>query len=434
LRAFFPINKAESGPSDIVVTWVMTAEIVSVGTELLLGQIIDTHAPVMARILADCGIGCTRRTTIGDNWDRLVGALKESLQRADVLITIGGLGPTVDDLTRDAIAAALDDTLEEVPDIREKLERFFSRRNIPWNPSIARQAQKPTSATLIDNPHGTAPGLKCEKNGKVVLALPGPKGEFDPMAHGPVREILGRLQGDRVIHSRTLRITGMGESTVEGLLKDLMDSESPTVAPYAHTGEVHLRLTARAESREAADRIIDPMDAEIRSRLGNHVFGADDHRLEDAVIHLLERSGKTVAVSESMTGGELGGRLTSVPGASNVFKGGAIAYTLSAKELLSGVPGDTVLQHGPVSEEVAVAMAEGIRSSLNTDYGVAITGNAGPGVDSDDKPVGLVFVALAWEGGGKVDRSQFRGVREDIRRRATQTALGMLRNHVLESS
>jgi nicotinamide-nucleotide amidase len=386
----------------------------------------------MARILADCGIGCTRRTTIGDNWERLVGALSESLERADVLITIGGLGPTVDDLTRDAIAAALGDELEEVPEVKEKLERFFSQRGIPWNPSIGRQAQKPTSATLIDNPNGTAPGLRCQKNGKVVIALPGPKGEFDPMAHGPVKEILSTLQGNQVIHSRTLRISGMGESQVEAVIRDLMDTESPTVAPYAHTGEVHLRLTARAESREAAARIIDPMEQAIRERLGSHVFGVDDHRLEDAVIELLEKQGATLAVSESMTGGELGARLTSVSGASKVFLGGAIAYSVAAKEDLSGVSRETVEAHGPVSEETATAMAEGIRKRLGSTYGIAITGNAGPTVDVDNKPVGLVFVAMAWEGGSYVDRSQFRGVREDIRRRASQVALGMLRNKVLE--
>jgi len=409
----------------------MTAEIVSVGTELLLGQIVDTHAPVMARLLAECGIGCTRRTTIGDNWDRLVNALKEALERSDVVVTIGGLGPTTDDLTRDGIAAALGDKLIRVPEYEAKLREFFGTRNIEWNPSTARQADRPESARMVENPNGTAPGLICEKNGKVVIALPGPKGEFDPMARGPVKEFLEQLQGGGVIHSRVLRIIGIGESSVERMVRPLMDGENPTVAPYAQTGECHLRLTARAANREEGDRMLDPIEAEIRSILGNAVYAINEQALDSAVIDLLVQHEKTVAVAESMTGGLLGARFSANPGSSRAFVGGAIVYTPKSKVQL-GVDEELIKTKGPVSAEVAKALAEAARARFEADYGIGITGNAGPTPDIDGKPIGLTYISIATPTGTQVSEHKYRGIREDIRHRATQEALAQLRNRLLE--
>lgn len=409
----------------------MNAEIVSVGTELLLGQITDTHAPTTARILAECGIGCTRRTTVGDNWDRLVGTLRESLSRADLVITIGGLGPTLDDLTRDAIAAALDDAMESIPEMEEKLRKFFELRKMRMTDSILRQAMKPNCATLIDNPNGTAPGLICQKAGKVVIAMPGPKGEFEPMAKGPVREFLSTLAGEGIIHSRVVRVVGLGESLVEDAIKDLMDAENPTVAPYAHTGEVHLRLTAKANDLLTADKLLDPVEAEIRSRLGSLVYGLDETTLEQAVIRSLVANGATVATAESMTGGQLAARLTSVPGSSAAFVGGFVTYSVEQKRKLLGVPGDTLAQFGPVSSEVASAMAEGTRDRLGVTYAVSITGNAGPTSDIDGKPVGLTYIACSGPEGTQVEEAKYRGLREDIQRRATQAALDLLRKQML---
>ncbi len=405
----------------------MNAEIVSVGTELLLGQIIDTHAPRMAQLLADCGISCMRRSTIGDNLPRVVSTLREALSRADIVITIGGLGPTVDDLTRDAIAAALDDTLEVVPDMVEKLTQFFKSRNYPMSPTILRQAEKPTCAELIDNPNGTAPGLLCRKNGKTIIALPGPKGEFDPMADGPVRTFLESVGGDRVIHSRVLRICNMGESAVEDMVRPLMDRENPTVAPYAHVGEVHLRLTAAARDREEGDRMLDPVEAEIRAILGTNVFGTNATTLEASILELLASRGETVAVAESMTGGELASRFSMVPGASKAFVGGVVTYTVHAKQSLLGVN----VTDGPVSESTALAMAEAVRTRLGATYGLSVTGNAGPTSDVDGKPVGLVYLGLATANGTTVQEGRYRGVREDIRRRACQVSLTSLRDHIL---
>lgn len=411
----------------------MNAEIVSVGTELLLGQILDTHAATMARLLADCGISCNRRVTVGDNRTRIVEVLRDSLRRADIVVTIGGLGPTVDDLTRDAIAEALDDTLEIVPEMETKLRRLFADRRLTWTDSIARQAEKPRSARFIDNPNGSAPGLICEKDGKVVVALPGPKGEFNPMASGPVRSFFEHLQGGQVIHSRTLRICGIGESHVESMIRPLMDGENPTVAPYAHPGEVHLRLTARAATREMADQLIEPVHRKIAEILGDYLFGVDETTLEQAVIDLLHQRGATLSIAESMTGGGLGERLTSVNGSSVAFVGGAITYKPEVKLAMLGVEELTLAKFGPVSEEVAGEMARGIRERLSTAYGVSITGNAGPTSDVDGKPVGLVYVGVAGPLGCAVEEHKFRGERADIRRRATQAALVALRRQLLDA-
>ena len=412
-------------------TQVMTAEIVSVGTELLLGQIVDTHAPYMAQILADCGIGCTRRQTVGDNLERLVESLNLALSRADIVVTIGGLGPTQDDLTREGIVEALGDDLVLDLDYEKTLREIFASRRFKWVESNLKQAKRPTSARFIDNPNGTAPGLLCEKDGKVVIALPGPRNEFNPMADGLVREYLERVQGGHVIHSRILRVCGLGESFVEEKLGSLMDSQNPTVAPYAHPAEVHLRVTAQAATREVADRLIDPVESEIRSILGNAVYGINETTLEDATIQLLLEKQAKVAVAESITGGWLGQRLTSVAGASLAFTGGAIVYRLEAKENLLGVSGQTLEEHGPVSSETAEEMARKVREVLGTDYGVSLTGNAGPSPDVDGKPVGLVYIGVAGPDGCKVHEHQLRGARGDIRQRCTQLALVHLRDTLL---
>ncbi len=414
----------------MVETKLATAEIVSVGTELLLGQILDTHAPAMAQLLASCGIACQRRSTLGDNLDRLTAGLKEALDRVDILITIGGLGPTDDDLTRDAIAAALGDELVKVPEAEERLRKFFAARNVPFVESNARQALRPTSAELIDNPNGTAPGLLCRKNGKTVIALPGPAGEFNPMAQGPVKEFLSRASGGGVIHSRTLRVTGIGESMVEDQIRHLMTGDNPTVAPYVDD-DVHLRITARAPSVAEADVLIDPVEAAIRGVLGSAVYGTDDTTLEAAVIAELERRGEKVAVAESITGGGVGSRITSVPGASKVFSGGIIAYTAEVKTELLQIPTEILDRFGPVSAECAEAMAVAVRRIMGVDYGCAVTGNAGPTSDVDNKPIGLCFVAVAGPTGVRIEHVKYRGIREDIRRRASQLALRTLREALL---
>ncbi|MDX2065459.1 MAG: competence/damage-inducible protein A [Fimbriimonadaceae bacterium] len=406
----------------------MTAEIVSVGTELLLGQIIDTHAPAMAKILAECGVGCQRRATIGDNLDRLVAALRSSMDNADIVVTIGGLGPTMDDLTRDAIALALGDSLVRESAYEAELRKWFADRGYPFAESNAKQADRPESGRMIPNPNGTAPGLICQKNGKVVIALPGPKGEFQPMAEGPVREFLESLGGG-VIHSRTLRFIGIGESMLEQRIADLMAGENPTVAPYAHTGEVHLRVTASARTKSEAEALIAPTVEDIRARVGEFLYAMDATTLEEQVIGLLRHLGKTVAVAESMTGGQLAARITSVPGASEAFIGGYVAYRGSAKTQQLGLDAAELAAHGTVSAWATEQLAQGALR-LGADVALAITGNAGPATDGVGA-VGETYVALAEPGQPvRVDAHALRGTREDIQRRATQLALSCLRDRL----
>ena len=381
----------------------------------------------MAKILAECGVGCSRRATVGDNRERMRQTFNDALARADILITIGGLGPTLDDLTRDIIAETLGDVMEHDAAYEAKLRDWFDRRGVRWTESIARQADRPASATFIENPNGTAPGLHCVKNGKVVIALPGPKGEFDPMADGPVRRILEAM-GLGVIFSRTLRIVGMGESHVEDIVRDLMEPENPTVAPYAHTGEVHLRLTARVASREDGIIALDPLEAEIRSRLGANVFGSDSETLETVIIRRLIERGETVALAESMTGGGLAARLTAVPGASQAFLGSVVTYTAAAKTAWLGLDPALLAEEGVVSEPVAAGMATSVRKALGATYAISITGNAGPTAEHGDQPVGKVFIGFSSPTGVIVEENQFRGVRADIQRRAEQVALGLLRD------
>lgn len=409
----------------------MNAEIVSVGTEILLGQIVDTNAQAVGLLLAELGIGHTHRQTVGDNLGRLTEALRLALSRSDIVFTIGGLGPTEDDLTRDGIAAALDDPLVVDETLEERLKAMFAQRKLAWVDSQLRQATRPSCAEPIDNPNGTAPGLVCRKGGKTVFALPGPKNEFVPMLRGPVREELVRLAGGRVIHSRIVRVCGLGEALVEEKIRHLLSSEDPTVAPYAKPGEVHLRVTSRASSVEEAEARIGPMVNRICDALGHAVFGYDETTLEAAVLECLRIGGRTLAVAESCTGGGLGERLTSVAGASSVFLGGFVTYSNEAKASLLGVSVSTLKEEGAVSAKCAEEMAIGAKARLAADYGVSITGIAGPNGGTAEKPVGLVYVAVAGPDGCVVEEHRFRGIREDIRRRATQAALVLLRSRAM---
>ncbi len=412
----------------------LRAEIVSVGTELLLGQIVDTDAAYLARVLSQYGVSVYRRVTIGDNHDRLLAVLREAVEQNDVVFTIGGLGPTMDDISRETLAEAMGDTLHRDEGIADGLRQFFAKRGMSVLESNLRQAYVPDHGRAIDNPNGTAPGVLIEMGGKTGIALPGPPNEFVPMVDNQIIPWLAARTGGRTIRSRVLRVCGMGESVAEDRLKDLMASEAPTVAPYAKTGEVHLRVTARESSAEAADALIEPMVARIIERLGDHVYAFDDETLEAAVVKLLTAHGLTLAVCESCTGGLLGSRITDVPGSSAAFLGGAITYTNEAKTDLAGVPPELVAEHGAVSPEVACAMADGVRRRFGADYGIGITGVAGPDGGTAEKPVGLVYIAVADSDRTAADRCLFFGQRRDVRVRATQAALVQLRTRILSTA
>lgn len=412
----------------------MVAEILSVGTELLLGQITDSNAAYLGRTLAGLGIDLYHKSTVGDNEGRILETLRRARDRADVIITSGGLGPTEDDLTKECIAKVFEEELVTDPASLEQLHEFFRRRGVPNMPARnAKQALIYQHGRPIPNPNGTAPGALLEKDGKIVISLPGPPNEMIPMVENHVVPLLlERLSGTRqYLVTRVLRFIGIGESAVDERLQDLLAGTNPTVAPLAHTGEVHIRLGAKAVSLEAAEALIQPVEAEIRRRLGRFIYGIDRTTLEEAVVGLLIDRGRTVAVAESCTGGGLGSRLTSVPGSSAAFLGGFITYANAAKEALVGVPAALLESHGAVSAPVAEAMAAGARQRLGADYALSITGVAGPEGGTETKPVGLVYIGLAGPEGVRSTENHFIGIREDVRRRSTQVALQMLREDLL---
>lgn len=403
----------------------MNAEVISIGTELLLGQIVDTDAAYLAKALSGVGVSVYHRTTVGDNVERASAALRLALSRAEMVFCIGGLGPTGDDLTRDIIAMVLDAPLVRDGTIEAHLTDWFARRGVPTNELIFRQADVPTGATALPNPNGTAPGLWLEKGGKTVVALPGPPGEFEPMVQAEVLPRIAPGAGAAIV-SKTLRIVGVGESLIEERVKDLMLGSDPTVAPYAKPAEVHLRVTSKAATVGDALKKIDPVAREIRARLGRSLYGEDETTLEEAVVQALIEKNRTVSTAESCTGGWVAQRITAVSGSSAIFPTGVIAYANETKLHLLGVPRALIAGVGAVSPEVARAMAERVRELSGTHYGIGVTGVAGPGGGTEEKPVGLVYVALASPDGTHVERCLYAGSRADVRFRATQTALRLL--------
>ncbi len=411
----------------------MVAEILSVGTELLLGQIVDTNAAYLARVLAGLGIDLYHKCTVGDNAERLAEALRRARERADLIFTIGGLGPTEDDLTKECIARVFDEELVLHEPSLERIRSFFARRGLPMPERNAKQALIYRNGRPIENPNGTAPGALLEKEGKIVISLPGPPNEFVPMVDGFVVPFLSeRLSGQRqYLVTRVFRLVGIGESAVEEAVQDLIRGVNPTLAPLAHLGEVHLRLAAKAASPEEAEALMRPVEEELRRRLGAWIYGTDATTLEEAVVRLLIERGLALACAESSTGGLLGARITSVPGSSATFRGGIIAYSNDAKIRHLGVDPALLEQHGAVSAPVAEAMAVGAREAFRADLAVSITGIAGPTGGTPEKPVGLVYVGLADREGRTAREHHFLGSREDVRRRATQSALQMIREKVL---
>ncbi len=385
------------------------------------------------------GINLYYRATVGDNPGRLREALQAAFSRADVVITIGGLGPTMDDLTKETVCSVLG--------VETAVERRSRMRVSTTSPSDAASTSRRHSTSRpccrsrgrgapCRTPTAPRPASGRRKDGKTAVCLPGPPNEFLPMVEQSVAPWLAeRMGGARtVIKSQTLRIIGVGESVAEDTVKDLMNSDNPTVAPYAKLGECHLRVTARAQSDEAAVAIIAPVEAEIRRRLGDAVYGVNNETLEYACVQLLKRSGGHVATAESCTGGLVAQRITAIPSASEVFNMGLVTYSNEAKQQLLGVPADLLNQYGAVSDEVARAMAEGARRVAGAEYGIGVTGIAGPGGGTDNKPVGLVYIAVAAPARTVVARQQFPGVRDTVRQRSAQFALAMLRDALLAAS
>ena len=383
-----------SGPSR---TRALTAELLCIGSELLLGNITNGNARWIAEQLAALGVPHQRQMVVGDNRERLMAEVRQAAGRCRVLITTGGLGPTPDDLTTEAIAAAFGTPLVEHPEIWAEIQARLSARGRICSPSNRRQAFLPKGAAVLPNPTGTAPGMIWSPvPGFTVLTFPGVPSEMKAMwqqTAAPWLRQSGLAAG--VFASRMLRFWGVSESALAEEMADLLEQANPTVAPYAGAGEVKLRITARAEHQSDAEALLLPVEREIRRRTGQSCFGVDEQSLAEVVLDQLRQRGQTVAVAESCTGGGLGAALAAVPGASDVFLGGVIAYANGVKQGLLGVPAELLQAHGAVSDPVAQAMAEGARRVTGADWGLAITGVAGPGGGSDEKPVGLVHLAIA---------------------------------------
>ena len=409
---------------------ISTAEILCVGTELLLGDIVNTNAAFLSRELAALGLGVYRHTAVGDNPQRLAKALDEALERADLVITSGGLGPTYDDLTKETVAAAFGLSLELHGHSLKRIEDYFARLGRAMTPNNAKQAMMPVGATVFDNDYGTAPSLAVtdKDTGKTVIMLPGPPGELIPIFRQKIAPYL-RERTDAVLVSKNIHIFGMGESAVEDKIRDIMtESENPTVAPYCKEGEVRLRVTAKADSETAAAELCDGMIEKILStEVGKFVYGIDVDSLERALVGKLIEKGRTLCCAESCTGGLIAQRITDVSGCSAVFFGGCVTYTNEMKMALLGVSGETLERYTAVSPQTAMEMARGARLRLGTDIAVSATGYAGPTGGTESDPVGTVYIGLSTEKGEEYRRLSLSSMRsrEYIRIVSASNALHM---------
>lgn len=413
----------------------MTVELVCVGTEILLGNIVNTNAAYLAEQCAMLGLSCYHQSVVGDNEQRMEETIRRAVSRSDIVILSGGLGPTKDDLTKEVTARVFDMELLEDPHTRARIQEYFDqnhRGQITEN--NWKQAQVPEGAMVIDNYNGTAPGLILQKDGKTAILLPGPPNELKPMFERDIRPFLNRLEPEG-IYSKMVKICGFGESKVESMITDIMESQTnPTIAPYAKTGEVHLRITAKAINEETADEMMEPMMEELYRRFGSQIFTTEEAvTLEETIVELLKEKGKTVTTAESCTGGLVAGRLLNVPGASSVYMEGYITYSNEAKEKLLGVSHSTLEQCGAVSKETACEMAEGAAKAAGADLAISVTGIAGPDGGTKEKPVGLVYVGCYADGEARAYEFHFTGNRAKNRESTVAKALTILREALINS-
>lgn len=412
----------------------MTAEIICVGTELLLGNIVNTNAAFLSEKLAYLGINCYFQTVVGDNRDRLLSVINTALSRADILIFSGGLGPTEDDLTKETVAEALGKKLIRNKKAEQEIADYFALRGRIPTDNNWKQADVIEGCEILYNKNGTAPGIFVSEGEKTVILLPGPPLELKSMFTDSVMPKLQQKCG-QVFYSQTVKIVGPGESSVETQILDMLDTQdNPTIAPYAKTGEVHLRVTARAKDEKEAREKTAPVVEELYRRFGNAVYTTDaDETLEMALTKLLMKKKYTMTTAESCTGGMIAARMVNAPGVSAVLKSGFITYANEAKEEMLGVSHDTLEKFGAVSRETAEEMAEGAVKAAHTDAAVAVTGIAGPDGGTKEKPVGLVYIGVNVRGNVEVREYHFSGSRQKIRESVTAAALTFLREKLLAS-
>src|SRR5579864_1235022 len=403
----------------------MRAEILSIGTELLLGQIVDTNANFLAQQLPPLGLDLYYVSQIGDNLARLSAAFRQALDRSDVIITSGGLGPTEDDLTREAIADVLGERPQVIPQLEAELREFFARRGRTMPERNVKQATLIPSAKVLPNPVGTAPGWWVEHDGRVIASMPGVPHEMHKMWEEQVQPRLAkRITGGGVIVSRTLKLIGIGESHAEEALGDLTRSLNPTLATYAKSDGIHLRLTAKSPAVAEAERLLDEFEPRVRSRVAEWVYGTEVDTFPMVVGQLLRERGLKLATAESATGGQLASLITEAPGASDYFVAGYVAYSAEAKAAL-GVSRSVLDQYGTVAQETTRALAAAARQTANADVAVATTGNAGPGA-SEDKPVGLLHTVVDLQGKQVSAETRYSTTRTEYKRRGALDALYLL--------
>lgn len=410
----------------------MRAEIISVGTEILLGDIVNTNTQFLAKELASIGIEVYRQEVIGDNEDRLLGILEEALKRSDMVITTGGLGPTKDDLTKETACKFFNMDLELHEKSLKELEEYFSRMGRKIVESNYKQVYFPKEAIVLPNPNGTAPGAILEKNNKYIVILPGPPKEMKPMYLNHVRPYLIK-KGDGIIESKVVRVLGIGESMAAEKLKEFIENGvNPTVAPYAKEEDVIFRITAKAEREEEALKLIEPVKNKVKEILGEDVYGeGEDTTIERVVGDLLIKNKLKISTAESCTGGMIASRLVSISGISDAFLEGAVTYSNEAKVRTLNVKEETLKKYGAVSEETAREMAEGMAKRTGSDIAVVTTGIAGPGGGTEEKPVGLVYIGLYYKGEVFVYKNVFNGNRQEVRTKATVRALDIVRRKIM---
>lgn len=411
----------------------MIVELISTGTEILLGHIINTNAQYLAKQLNALGFNVLYQTVVGDNRERMEQVFRNALDRADLVITSGGLGPTQGDITKEITAKVLGRSLVLHNSSLQRIIDYFTRRNVDMPTSNIRQAMLPEGAIAVDNNNGTAPGVILENNNKVIINLPGPPHELEMMFS---RSIIPYLQSkfgiQGIICSRIIHTVGIGESLLEEKIADLVKSQTnPTIALLAKKDEVQIRLTAKCKKESDALNLISKLEEIIFQRVGSFIFGIDDQTIESVISGLLIQKNLSIALAESCTGGLVTSRITDVPGSSKYLIGSVICYNNIVKIEEVGVSESVIAAHGAVSEETAKGMAVGIRSKFKTDIGVGVTGIAGPGGATDEKPVGLVFVAIDGKHGILCFKYNFSGDRRDIKYRTSQMVLDVIRRYAL---
>lgn len=416
----------------------MVTELIAVGTEILLGNIVNTNSAYLSEKCAELGLAVYYQSVVGDNPDRMESVIKTALDRSDVIILTGGLGPTEDDLTKEITAEVMGFPLVENAHTRELMEAYLKEyeKNHPQRritKNNYKQTMVPEGAIVMDNHNGTAPGLIMEKRGKTAILLPGPPNEMVPMFEESVYPYLRKKQPE-IIYSRMVKISGIGESQVAEEIQDLIDKQTnPTIAPYAKTGEVHLRVTAKAEDEKKCKEMIKPIVRELKKRFGKNVFATrEDKTLEEAVVDLLKEKNMTLSLAESCTGGAVAARIVNVPGASDALMCGYVTYTNRAKRKCLGVKKSTLNKEGAVSAKCAKEMAKGGAKAARTDVCLSVTGLAGPGGGTKETPVGTVFMGCTCAGKTTTREFHFTGNRSRIRGQAVAQALTFIRDSLLE--